>query len=147
MIIGVFSNNEVKEYDSLINGFNAGAEYACLTSVERINEDPFDTKYTIEFYNTEQKVCILKYGNWKLFSTTLNVEKVKFNLIKNIKIIDPLGEVSAVKIKSQNIIDFIREFYSQLKNLSSFNSWNEIRLIKEIETLKLEIERLKRNAP
>jgi len=146
MILGLFINSQVKEYDSLPNAFNAGAQYVIDTSVESIKEQFYDYGYSLKIYNADHKACHLQIGNWKTFDSTIKYKIGKYPYNFDIKVVDPTGEVSKIEIKSQRILEIIKEVYNQLQILSEFNTWKEFQLMKEINLLRKELESFKESS-
>jgi hypothetical protein len=142
-IYGIFSNDEIKNYDSLNNAFNAGAIYSSVCNSKK-NERQYEYIYEIQFFKNITEPINLTYGNWKLSSKKLvfNVFLGR-NYVQKIEVIDKFGQIDNISTSEYQLIDIVRDINISLKELSSFNSWDEYKLITEINTLKSEIEKLK----
>lgn len=143
-IYGIFNNDQLKVYDSMRNAFNAGALYSCVINTKSIEPAEW-LEHEIVFFNSEQRSILLSYGNWKLTDITFifKVKQRHYNPLR-IKVSDKFGQIDVFEIKEYKGIDILKGINESLKKLSSFNSWDEYNLQIEIESLKYEIEKLKK---
>jgi hypothetical protein len=144
-IYGIFSNGNIKKYDTFENSIKSGALFVCNAIYEKTDSSSQVYKYEIQFYDSTLTSINLAYGNWKLnsrkFTFTVNLERpnnIKLNLV------DRYGQIEAIEINQNKVLDIIKSINESLKNLSSYNSWDEYRLKQENDFLKSEIERLKK---
>jgi hypothetical protein len=146
IVYGIFSNSEIKKFDSIENSIKSGALYSCIGNSERIESDSkfHIYKYDFQFYDLSSNNINLSYGNWKL-----NSKKIAFKLnislseSLKIKVVDKFGQIDIVEIKGYQVLEIIKDINECLKNMSSYNSWDEYKLKQENDALKSEVKKLK----
>ncbi|MDP4207462.1 MAG: hypothetical protein Q8928_01480 [Bacteroidota bacterium] len=151
MVYAIFSNGNLKLFDSVQNSFNAGAVFSCIVNSEKIDSKYYNRKLEIQFWenNNTSNAINLNYGKWKLYNKKLTFEigDIIKNDVKRISIIDSYGQIDSISIQFGGITEsnIIRTINNKLKELSSYNSWDEYNLKKENEALRKELEALKNN--